>query len=133
MSFCFVVFVVLSHSHTSPRVIYLLLALGIILRWINFVSQHIFRSASLKVIDRNWREEALIFSRQHSCNYALITDSDCFILPDTLKRLIDLNLVVVSPLLNAPFGRHSNVDGLLEDDFVFRKEEYIGNKRVNNS
>lgn len=44
------------------------------------------------------------------------------------KKLINLKAVIVSPLLNAPFGNYSNVHYLLDVSFVSRQK--IGSVRV---
>ncbi|KAI1729339.1 glycosyltransferase family 25 (LPS biosynthesis protein) domain-containing protein [Ditylenchus destructor] len=90
-------------------------------RWSSELST-LYLTTAVKTSSSNWREDALTYSRSKSCAYALIMDSDAFLMKDSLKQLIDLNKVVVSPLLNAPFGEYSNVHNLLDEDFVSRKQ-----------
>uniref|UniRef100_A0A915CSU5 Glycosyltransferase 25 family member n=1 Tax=Ditylenchus dipsaci TaxID=166011 RepID=A0A915CSU5_9BILA len=92
-------------------------------KWVTELSQ-LYLSTALKQVDRNWREEALVNARRKSCAYAFLMDSDNLLMQNSLKQLIDLdkNNVVVSPLLNAPFGSHSNVHGLLGEEFSLRKQ-----------
>lgn len=92
-----------------------------IFRWVNFFSDF-YLSAKIQYILKNWREEALIFGRQKACSFILFTTSDAFLMKHSLKQLIGLNSVVISPLLNAPFGKYSNVYNLLSEDFVFRQK-----------
>lgn len=91
-----------------------------VFRWSKTLSPSIFLSASVHNVDINWREKALGLSRQKSCKYALIMESNAFLMQNSLKKLMELDKVVVAPLLNSPFGLHSNVYGLLDDDFVMR-------------
>lgn len=91
--------------------------------WSNTLSPSIFSSITFHNISDNWREDALTLSRRKFCQYALITNLDFFLIENSLKKLIQLNHIVVSPLLNSPFSNnyYSNVYGLLNDDFVTRK------------
>ncbi|KAL3090259.1 hypothetical protein niasHS_006711 [Heterodera schachtii] len=66
----------------------------------------------------NWREESLLFGRSNFCTFLLILDSDCFLLRDSIRQLISLDKLVVSPLLISPFGGQSNAHGLLGEKFV---------------
>lgn len=100
----------------------------LIFRWIELFS-HFYISTSIHYIVKNWHDESLIFGRKKKCSSILITTSDAFILKHSLKQLMDLKAVVVSPLLNAPFGSFSNVYNLLGEDFVYRQK--IGFIKVN--
>lgn len=83
-----------------------------------------YLSVSLEPIQEhdNWRELALQWARRKSCSHAFITSADHFLMENSIRKLISLDKVVISPLLNAPFGNYSNVHGVLGDDFVYREE-----------
>jgi collagen beta-1,O-galactosyltransferase len=90
-------------------------------RWMNGMKSFYM---SVKLDDDNstdWHERALKFGRRWSCENLLITDANAFIMADTLRQLMKNEEPVVSPLLNAPFGSHSNLAGLVNEDFVHRK------------
>jgi len=74
--------------------------------------------------ENNWREKALQEARSRNCAYLFLTNSDELLMEFSLKQLIELKLVVVSPLMNPPLGSGgpSNVHGLLGNDFVFREK-----------
>jgi len=77
---------------------------------------------------KNTREEALQWARMKNCDFAFITIPDDLLMANILKKLIDLKFIVVSPLLNGPFGSHSNVHGLLDSGFVDRIK--VGSQQV---
>uniref|UniRef100_A0A914DW51 Glycosyltransferase 25 family member n=1 Tax=Acrobeloides nanus TaxID=290746 RepID=A0A914DW51_9BILA len=95
----------------------------LIKKWVQEVTKH-YLSVSLELTssDQNWKETALQWSRRKSCSHAFITTADHFLMENSLRKLIALDKVVVSPLLNAPFGNYSNVHGVLDDDYVYRVE-----------
>uniref|UniRef100_A0AC34GYM6 Uncharacterized protein n=1 Tax=Panagrolaimus sp. ES5 TaxID=591445 RepID=A0AC34GYM6_9BILA len=47
---------------------------------------------------------------------------------NVINQLINLTFVAVSPLMNDPFGKHSNVNGLLDTFYVERKK--VGSQQV---
>uniref|UniRef100_A0A914HCF8 Glycosyltransferase 25 family member n=1 Tax=Globodera rostochiensis TaxID=31243 RepID=A0A914HCF8_GLORO len=86
--------------------------------WMKQFPRGFYRLTLLSDKFENWREEALLFGRSKSCGFVLIMDSDCFLLRDSLRQLISLDKLAVSPLLVSPCGGQSNVHGLLGDEFV---------------
>uniref|UniRef100_A0AC34FP20 Uncharacterized protein n=1 Tax=Panagrolaimus sp. ES5 TaxID=591445 RepID=A0AC34FP20_9BILA len=89
--------------------------------WSDKMSQ-LYKSTGLtKSPDANWMEFSLQWSKSQSCNYLFITTPDNLLMENSLKKLISLKLIAVSPLLNGPFGKYSNVYKLLESDFIERE------------
>uniref|UniRef100_A0AC35GEH7 Uncharacterized protein n=1 Tax=Panagrolaimus sp. PS1159 TaxID=55785 RepID=A0AC35GEH7_9BILA len=79
--------------------------------------------------DRNkWMEASLQWGRKKTCDYLFMINEDNFLMNNVINQLINLTFVAVSPLMNDPFGRHSNVYGLLDTFFVDRKR--IGSQQV---
>uniref|UniRef100_A0AC35FDN4 Uncharacterized protein n=1 Tax=Panagrolaimus sp. PS1159 TaxID=55785 RepID=A0AC35FDN4_9BILA len=72
--------------------------------------------------DSNWMEFSLQNSKTQKCSYLFITTPEILIMENTLKKLISLKFVAVSPLMNGPFGKYSNVYKLLEADFIDREK-----------
>uniref|UniRef100_A0A914Z6R7 Glycosyl transferase family 25 domain-containing protein n=1 Tax=Panagrolaimus superbus TaxID=310955 RepID=A0A914Z6R7_9BILA len=82
----------------------------------------LYKSTGLtKSPDSNWMEFCLQWSKSQSCNYLFITSPDNLLMENSLKKLINLKFIAVSPLLNGPFGKYSNVYKLLESDFIERE------------
>uniref|UniRef100_A0A914PXS2 Glycosyl transferase family 25 domain-containing protein n=1 Tax=Panagrolaimus davidi TaxID=227884 RepID=A0A914PXS2_9BILA len=72
--------------------------------------------------DSNWMEFSLQNSKTQKCSYLFITTPEILVMENTLKKLISLKFVAVSPLMNGPFGKYSNVYKLLEADFIDREK-----------
>jgi hypothetical protein len=71
----------------------------------------------------DWREEALKFGRAKHCDFVLLVGTDSLLLRDTLRHLISLEKVVVTPLLHSPFGTYSNAQELkLQEEFTQREK-----------
>lgn len=99
------------------------------LSWLKSVA-HLYRSTGMTKLGpgENWRESALVSARSKSCSHVLLTDTNSFLMENSLQKLMNLKEVVVVPLLNGPFGHNSNLDGLMGENFIERKE--IGTYRV---
>lgn len=82
----------------------------------------LFLSTGIKNADEHWMEFSLGWARTQACEYFFLTDGDNFLMENSLKKLISLNQIAVSPLMNGPFGRYSNVYELLDSDFIERKK-----------
>lgn len=97
------------------------------LRWSEKMAK-LYLSTTVVEESDNFMETALQWGRKKSCENLLITTDDYFLLPNIIKELMDLQFIAVSPLMNGPFGMHSNVHGLLDLFFVQRKK--IGSQQV---
>uniref|UniRef100_A0A7E4ZZN9 ZP domain-containing protein n=1 Tax=Panagrellus redivivus TaxID=6233 RepID=A0A7E4ZZN9_PANRE len=95
--------------------------------WTNQMTK-IYRTATVLEDRVNWREVSLQWARAKSCDYALISSADDFLMSNTIKKLIDLKFVAVSPLLNGPFNGFSNVHGLL-DKFYYERTK-VGSQQA---
>lgn len=96
---------------------------GSIHRWANNFPKGFYRSIRVTSNDGNWWESALTYSRQKHCDFAFLGHTDSFLHSDSLRQLISLNKIVVSPLMNSSFGVYSNAEGLeLKESFLQRDE-----------
>jgi hypothetical protein len=90
--------------------------------WVHNFPLGLYRSIISTNNDGNWREKALAFGRRQRCSFLLIMDTDAYLFRDTLRHLISLDKIVVSPLLYSPFETYTNAEDLkLSGDFTRRK------------
>lgn len=81
----------------------------------------LYRSTAVRDTEQEWHEAALVFGRTRTCDYLLITDGDTFLMRDAVVNLQRTKNVVSAPLVNAPLDSGSNMEGLLDEDYVLRK------------
>jgi tetratricopeptide (TPR) repeat protein len=68
---------------------------------------HEWNSKRFKVLGEI-RQESMNRALQHNCDYYFVADTDNFVKPDTLKKLIATGLPIVAPLLRCSDAQHPN-------------------------
>ncbi|KAI6191701.1 Glycosyltransferase 25 family member [Aphelenchoides bicaudatus] len=84
-----------------------------ITKWSDSSNSKLYLSTTTsETTNDEWFEQALVFGRRKSCDYAFLLTTDILLSSNALLNLIELNSIVVSPLVLQPFGYHSNGYGL---------------------
>ena len=69
------------------------------------------------------REESMLATLKHACDYYFIADCDNLLVPSTLKKLLDPSVQIVAPMLQHPTTVYSNYHSTADPNGYFENDD----------